>query len=146
MSDEVGFTDHGKIAIPEKGDIATEKIIADVNKKIAKETIEAGIRQETGTAPEKKGNLTKDVPQMVFRIAASVIGCKKFELDDDEASTIAANLNILIPIEGKIAALVVILMITLNKVYICLDAIKLKFGTKPIDEPPTKEKLPEQLK
>jgi hypothetical protein len=145
MSDEVGFTDHGKIAVPEKGDIATERIVADINKKITKETLEAGIRQETGTAPEKKGTMTKDVPQMVFRIAASVIGCKKFELDDEEASTIAANLNILIPIEGKIAALVVIVMITLNKVYICLDAIKLKFGTKPVEEAAPKD-LPPQLK
>ena len=151
MSDEISFEHKGNIEIPEKGDVATEKIIQEVNAKIKKEQIEGEIRKDTpGAEPEKKGSLTKDVPQAVFRLVARVIECEKFKLDDDEAATFAANLNILIPIEGKIAAFLIILLIVLNKVYICMDAIKAKFGHKKpeFDElsKPSKEKLPEVIR
>jgi len=147
MPDNIEFKDLGKIAIPDKGDIKTERIVADVEKKIAKEQIEGAVREDTGTAPEKKGQLTKDVPQMAFRVIASVIECKKFELDDTEAQTVAANLNILLPLDGKIVAVFVILLIVLNKVYVCMDAIKAK-ATKPGNlepEQPKRADLPPQI-
>ena len=147
MAEEIKFEHKGNIEIPDKGDIKTEKIVADVEQKINREKIEGAVRQDTGTAPEKKGTLTKDVPQAAFRIIAGVIDCPKFMLTDDEAASFAANLNILIPLEGKLAALMVLILITLNKVWTCLDAIKLKFGRRgSLDEMPVKkEKLSEQL-
>ena len=147
MTDEIAFKDLGNIEIPDKGDVKTEKIVAEVERKIAREQIEGVVRQDTGTEPEKKGTLTKDVPQAAFRIMAGIIDCQKFMLTDDEAAAFAANLNILIPVEGKIAALMVLILITLNKVWICMDAIKLKFGRRgSLEEIPKKEKLPEPIR
>jgi len=147
MSEEIKFEHKGNIAIPEKGDPVTEKMIQDINKKIVKEGLEGEIREATGTEKEssKKGNITKDVPQVVFRIIAAQIPCKKFELDDSEAETIAANLNILLPVDGKIAALIIIVLIVLNKVYVCLDAINARKGKLPADEKKDVT-LPEQIK
>lgn len=147
MGEEIKFEHKGNIEIPDKGDVKTEKIVSDVEKKIAREQIEGAVRQDTGTAPDKKGTLTKDVPQAAFRILAGVIDCPKFQLTDDEAASFAANLNILIPVEGKIAALLVLILITLNKVWTCMDAIKMKFGQRgSLEEPQIKKKdLPEQI-
>ena len=133
MAESIKFKDLGKIEVPEKSDVKEAKITSDVEQKIQREGIEQKVREETGTLPEKKGSLTKDVPQLIFRLCASGIDCKKFELSDDEAEIFAKNLNVLIPLDGKIAALVVLIMITVNKVLLCMDAIKAKFGTKEID-------------
>jgi hypothetical protein len=144
----IGFQDMGASEVADKGDPVLEKMRAEVVKKVTKEGIEAEVRQETGTEKtEAKGNFTKDVPQLAFRIIGDVIECPKFRLDDDEAAKFAYHLNILLPLDGKIASLVVLLMITLNKVYVCLDAIKRKFA-KPGDAADglkQKENLPEPL-
>jgi hypothetical protein len=146
MTDDISFEIKKPVDIPEKGDPVTEKMIQDINKKIQKEGLEGEIREATGTEKEgKKTGVTKDVPQVIFRIIAAQIPCKKFELDDNEAETIAANLNILLPLDGKIAAILVITLIVLNKVYICLDAINAKMGKKKPDEE-IGAKLPEQIK
>lgn len=146
MSDEIGFEDKGVIDVPEKGDIRTEKIISDVKKTIQKDQIKAVVSEEEGVAPEKKGSLTKDVPQMMFRIGAKIINCPKFELDESEASTMATHLNILLPVEGKMASLLVVIMITLNKVFMCMDAIKTKFNKTDIEKTDdNKPKLPEPI-
>jgi hypothetical protein len=147
---EITFEDKGDIDVPEKGDVNTEKMAAEVRKKVQKENIETVVRKEEGAEKpvEKKGSMTKDVPQLVFKICAKVIGCKNFELDDSDAQTFATHLNILIPIEGKLASLVVLVMITLNKVYICMDVITAKFASKgALEERGQKPSdLPEPLK
>ena len=143
---EIEFKDLGKIPIPDKGDVKTEKMTAEIEKKITKEQLEGQIREDTGTAPEKKGTLTKDVPQMAFRIIGGFIDCKRFELSEDEAQIFATHLNILLPLEGKVISLFIILMIVLNKVYLCLDKIKAmqnKGGLEP--EQPKRVDLPEPL-
>ena len=150
-NEEIGFIDVGKSDVADKGNVVEEKMRADITKKIQKEGIETEVRQETGTEKTAaSGSFTKDVPQLMFRIIADVIECPKFRLDDSEAATFAQHLNILLPLDGKIASLVVILMITLNKVFACLDAIKKKFGGSVADRPdelkkPEGEKLPEQM-
>ena len=105
MSDEVAFEHTGDIAIPDKGDINEEKMIASVKKKIQKEVIEDSVRKEEGAEKEKAGTMTKDVPQLVFKICSKAIACPKFELDDSEAATMATHLNVLIPLSGKMASL-----------------------------------------
>ena len=144
MSEEIKFEHKGNIEIPAKGDPVTEKMIQDINKKIQKEGLEGEIRESTGTEKDatKTGGFTKDVPQVVFRIIAHEIPCKNFELTENEAQIMATNLNILVPVDGKIAALIIIVLIILNKVYICLDAIKAR--GKPAEEKP-KEQLPPQI-
>jgi hypothetical protein len=147
MSDEIGFEDKGSIVIPEKGDVREEKIISDVSKGIQRDQIKTKLTEESGTAPEKKGTLTKDVPQVLFKMGAKFIDCPKFELDDQEAQTMATHLNILIPLEGKMVSLVVILMIVVNKMYVCMDAIKRKANKGALEEKEEKpaEKLPEAI-
>jgi len=145
MSDEIGFEDKGTIQIPEKGDVREEKIISDVSKGIQRDQIKTKLTEESGTAPEKKGTLTKDVPQVLFKMGARLIECPKFELDDQEAQTMATHLNILIPLEGKMVSLVVILMIVVNKVYVCMDAIKKKANKGALEEEKPADKLPEAI-
>lgn len=144
MSDEIGFEDKGNIEIPEKGDIRREKMISDVKKSLTREQIKDEVKDETGMS-EKKGALTKDVPQLVFKMGAKLIGCPKFELDDSEANTMATHLNILLPLDGKLASVVVVVMITLNKVFVCMDAISAKFKRSSIEKEEEKPNLPEQL-
>jgi len=147
--DTAGFQHTGDIKdIPIKDDVKTSRIIADETDKITAEKIRSAVRTNAGEEPKSKaepvGTMTKDAPQLVFRLVGGFIGCKKFELDDTEAQTVATHLNILIPMSGKLASLVVIIMITLNKVYICMDAIQAKLGkkndmlakSKPSDEAP----------
>lgn len=125
MPDEISFEHKPDIKVPDKGDVRQERVIESIEKKMNREQTEAELRGEAGEEPkEKKGSLTKDVPQMIFRICGGFIDCKKFELTDDEAQIMATHLNILLPLEGKIVSVVVILMIVLNKVYQCMDAIK----------------------
>lgn len=147
--DTPSYQDTGEIKdVPVKDDVKTSKVIADEMDKINKDKIVGAVRTAAGieAKPEPVGTMTKDAPQIVFRLIGGVIGCKKFELDDAEAATMAAHLNILIPLSGKVASLVIILMITLNKVYICLDAIKAKFAQTSIGEESEKRPdLPEPL-
>jgi len=145
MGDEIGFEDKGVINIPEKGDIREEKMVSDVKKNLDRKQIKETLEGETG-AVEKRGSMTKDVPQIIFKIGAKFIGCEKFELDDAEAQTFATHLNILIPLEGKLTSLVVILMITVNKIYGCMDAIQAKFKPKTIKKEQEHQNLPEQIK
>lgn len=145
-SDEVSFEDKGDIPVPDKGDITTEKVKASVKKKIQKEVIEQEVRKEEGAEKAPVSAMTKDVPQLLFRIGAKVIQCPKFELDDGEASTMATHLNILFPISGKLASVIVIVMITLNKVYICMDAIQARFRRSSVEpQAPPKPNLPEPI-
>jgi hypothetical protein len=147
MGEDVSFEHKKDIPIPEKGDIRTEKMIADAEKKVKKDAITGAVEEKEGVAKEKVGTLTHDVPQMGFRVIAGVIDCKKFELSEDEARIFAHHLNILLPLEGKVVSVFVILMIVLNKVYICMDAIK-RLQNKGALEPqqPKQAELPEQLK
>ena len=133
--DTAGFEHTGDINdIPVKGDVKTSRIIADETDKIGAEKIRDAVRTAAGETPKGKkepvGTLTKDAPQMVFRVVGGFIGCKKFELDDKDAEIYATHLNILFPVSGKLVSLIVLVMITLNKVYICMDAIQAKFGKK----------------
>lgn len=137
--DEMGFEDKGNIIVPEKGDVRTEKMVSDVKKGITKDQIKDELKQESGAVEPKKGSLTKDVPQLMFKVVAKTINCPKFELDDSEAQTMATHLNILLPIEGKVASVVVILMITINKVYTCMDAITAKLRPASIEEKPPQQ-------
>lgn len=134
MTDEVAFKDLGNKDIPDKGNIREEKVEEDIGKKIFKEEKEKEIRGETGTEPPAKGSFTKDVPQLAFRIVSELIPCPKFQLSDDEAKTMATHMNILLPLEGKLASVVVILMITLNKVFTCLDAIRARSKPKMVND------------
>lgn len=147
--DTISFEDTGEIAnVPVKDDVETSKIVADETQKIKGEKVRDAVRVRLGEEPKKQepvGTLTKDVPQLCFRIVGGFIGCKKFELDDAEAQTYATHLNILFPVSGKMISVVVLVMITLNKVYVCMDALKLKFGHKPAEEEEKQPDLPEQL-
>lgn len=147
MTDEIKFDHKGNVPVPEKEDPVTAKMTSEINKKIQKEGIESQVRQDTGTekTATKTGTMTKDVPQVVFKIAAGMIPCKRFELTEEEAQLMATNLNILIPVEGKIMALLVIILITLNKVYACLDVLKSKMGTASVEAEKPKEKLPDLI-
>lgn len=135
--------------VPPKDDVKESKIIDSEVNKIEADRIKENVRRSMGEAgpeePKPVGTMTKDCPQLVFRLIGGFIGCKKFELDDAEANTMAAHLNILIPMSGKLASVVIILMITLNKVYLCLDAIKAKMSKEPVEEKDKKEPLPEPL-
>lgn len=157
MSPDIGFTDLGDKKIPDKGEIRTEQMTEDIEKKLTKQQLEKQIKTDAGIEPERiaKGSFTKDVPQLLFRFGAAAIPCPKFNLTDEEAQTFATHLNILLPIEGKLASIVVIVMITLNKVYQCMDAIqarrtpaasKMPNDTPGFAEPPKEpEKKPNEV-
>jgi hypothetical protein len=142
---EVSFQDLGNVPVPEKGDIREEARVDRVTEKIAREEVEKAVRQETGTEKEKpKTPIPPDVPIICFKIAARFIECPKFELDEEEARILAHHLTILIPFEGKIISVIVILMVVANKVLACTDAIKKKFAPKPApEEAPVKTYRPE---
>jgi hypothetical protein len=150
--DAAAFVDTGIITdIPPKENAKVNKAVADETDRIERERVKETVRVSMGeqpAAPVPVGTMTKDCPQLVFRVLADVIGCKKFELEDSEASTMATHLNVLIPLSGKMASLVIVLMITLNKVYVCMDAIKAKFSDKSasVEKPAEKPaNLPEQI-
>jgi hypothetical protein len=144
MTDEVSFEDLGAVPVPPKGDIKTEALVDKVTAKIEREEVETVVRKETGTEKEKpKTPIPPDVPKMIFRIVARAIECPRFELDEEEARTVAHHLTILIPFEGKIISVVVILMVIANKTLTCMDAIKKKFAPKPPADVPEKAYKPE---
>ena len=141
---EFGFEDTGKKDVADKGDIKTEALTDKVKTGLKKQEIKTDLQSDAGTGPAPTGTMTKDVPQMIFRIGASLIGCPKFELTEKEAEDVATHLNILIPMQGKIVSVVFILLIVLNKVYTCMDAIKAKLGTNN-DQIPDGTKAPADL-
>jgi len=150
--DEAEFAHTGDIPnLPPKDDVKTNKAIADETDRVNRARIQEKVRISMGEQPAEPkpvGTMTRDCPQLIFRLAAKVIGCKQFELDDAEAQTMATQLNVLIPLSGKMAAFVVVMMITLNKVFICYDAIMRKFRKEPAEakEAVAKpEELPEPL-
>ena len=139
MPDEVSFEDLGPVEVPAKGDLKTEAIKDKVEAKITREVVEAEVRQDTGTEKAKPSTpIPPDVPIMCFKMVAKVIECPRFELDDEEARIVARHLTILIPFEGKIISVIVILMVVLNKTFTCMDAIKKKFAPAPapMEAPP----------
>ena len=85
--------------------------------------------------------LTKDTPKAIFRLCAGFIDCPRFNLSDEEAEIYARSLNILFPIEGKLIAVCNILLITVGKILLCIDAIKAKFGKK--EQPPGETEKPD---
>ena len=135
--------------VPPKDDVKTNKVVAETVDKINKERTADAVRVSMGEEPKKAvepvGTMTKDVPQLIFKLAAGAIECKKFELDDSEAQTMVAHLNVLLPLSGKAASVVIIVMITLNKVLACMDAIRAKMGNTPVEGKAEKEVLPEPL-
>ena len=141
------FNDTGSIPdIPAKEDVKRQKIIADETQKIETEKIKTEVRESLGEEkPAEKGTMTKDVPQLVFKLVGGFIECKKFELDDDEATTMATHLNVLLPLSGKAASVVIVLMITLNKVLACMDSIKAKLNKPGIETSEKKPELPEPI-
>lgn len=145
MTEDISFEHKKDVAIPEKGDIRTEKMVADAERKVQKDQIKGAVEEKEGVAKEKVGTLTHDVPQMGFRVIAGVIDCKRFELSEDEARIFAHHLNILLPLEGKVVSVFVLLMIVLNKVYICMDAIKRMQNKGSIDETKKAADLPPQM-
>lgn len=73
-------------------------------------------------------------------MVADFIDCPKFNLSDEEAGIVAKHLTILLPFEGWMVSAIVILMVIINKVIICMDAIKKKFGKeKPENAPESKD-------
>jgi hypothetical protein len=132
--------------IPDRGEIRTEQMTEDIEKKLTKQQLEKQIKTDAGLEPEKvvKGSFTKDVPQLLFRFGAAAIPCPKFNLTDEEAQTFATHLNILLPLEGKLASIVVIVMITLNKVYQCMDAIQARSKPKLANDAPGFEEKPQE--
>jgi hypothetical protein len=150
--ENIAFTDKGKVEVPPRNDVIEEKLRSEIGKKLLKENIEGELRAEDGQEPaKKKGGMTKDTPQVIFKLVGKIIQCPKFELDDGEAQLMATNLNILLPLDGKMAALVIVLMITINKCYQCFDALSRMFGPKAPEPMKTLQKqpsepLPEQIK
>jgi len=148
---EIGFENVGQMPVADRGNLKAEKMVQAVEDKVMKEQINSAVRKETGTETPKKGDgITKDVPKLLFRFGAKIIGCPRFNLDDAEAEVFARHLNILVPIEGKMASVVVLLMITINKCYECFDAIKDKLSPKgdapdELKDDKTGEPLPEQI-
>jgi len=136
--------------VPKKDDVKTSKVIADEMDKINKEKTVDAVRVSMGEEPKKAevvGTMTKDVPQLIFKLAAGFIDCKRFELDDSEAQTMVTHLNVLLPLSGKAASIVIILMITLNKVLMCIDSIRAKMGAAPAEAAGEKRTdLPEPLR
>jgi hypothetical protein len=140
QNETIAFTDKGAVQVPEKEDIIEGGVRAGISRKLLKERVEGELRAEEGQdvgGATKKGGMTKDTPQVIFRLIGKVIQCPKFELDDQDATLMATNLNILLPLDGKIAALVIVIMITVNKVVICFDAIARLFAKKPPADLPT---------
>lgn len=145
MPDEISFENKGNIEIPDKGDIRQERVVEGVKKTIQREQIDQVVREAEGAEKKQaKGSFTKDVPQLIFKIGAKQINCPRFELTEQEAETFAEHLNIVLPVSGKAASIVILIMITLNKVFICMDAIKEKMQPK-IEREPPRQDLPEQL-
>jgi len=144
---EISFENKGNIEVPDKGDIRTEKMVEASKKAVDREQIDAEVRKELGAEKGEaaKGSFTKDVPQLVFNLAAKWIDCPRFALDDQEAQTFATHLNIVLPIGGKAASVVILIMITLNKVLLCMDAIKAKFAPPQIEKPERRNEPGEQL-
>lgn len=147
---EISFEHKPDKTVPDKGNIREEEMTEDIAAKLKKQQLEKDMKVAAGVEPEKekKGSFTKDVPQLLFRFGAAAIPCPKFNLTDEEAQTFAYHLNILLPIEGKLASIVVIVMITLNKVYQCLDAIQARAKPKPMpnNEPGFEKPAPEPEK
>jgi hypothetical protein len=63
--------------IPDRGEIRTEQMTEDIEKKLTKQQLEKQIKTDAGLEPEKvaKGSFTKDVPQLLFRFGAAAIPC-----------------------------------------------------------------------
>ena len=129
--DTASFEHLGDIPIPEKPDMQRQAMKTQVEHKLMKEDVEKEVRQETGAVPEKKGTLSPDMPKALFSIAAGFVECPKMNLDEDQAKIYADSLNVLFPVEGKIVALLNIIIITAGKVVTCWDAIKKKFAPAP---------------
>jgi hypothetical protein len=135
---DVSFQHLPDKTIPDKGNIREEEMTEDITRKIDKQEMEKDIRKATDTEPEKdkKGSFTKDVPQLAFRFVAVLIPCPKFNLSDEDATVFAEHLNILVPIGGKYASVIVLTMIILNKVFVCMDAIQARSKPKMDNEQP----------
>lgn len=145
--DTPGFKDLGSMPIPDRENAEDAKTVKTELKSIRKGQVVKAVRKAAGEEDRKKTEIPASVPKLIFHLGAKFIDCEKFNLDEKEANLIAQQLTILIPIDGKIAPILIIIAIVVEKVVVCFDRIMLKFGkTEGLDKTVKKPDLPEPIK
>ena len=129
---------------------ANEKANRDAAiKKLEKTQTDKQVRAEAGIIeiPKEPEQIPKELPKYLFRSGAKVIGCPKFNIDDDEAKLLAKHISILTGnINSKIFSLIIILIVVISKVVECMEAFKNKFGKKKEAEKKTTDQIYEEQK
>lgn len=147
--DEVSFEVVTDAEVPDRADVNETQMHDAVKSAVDRAEARKQEMKDRGIAgAERKGTLAPEMPKALFSIVAGFIDCQKFNLDDTQAKIYADSLNVLFPVEGKIVAVLNLLIITAGKCVTCYDAIKRKFAGAPKDElipAEQKKDLPEQL-
>lgn len=137
---EIGFDKQVPKEVPETFDDAEhQKLKRDAVKKLDRAQADQEVRAEAGITeiPKAPEAIPKELPKLMFHVGAKIIHCEKFELEKDEAATVAKHLSIIIgPVSSKIYSVIIISMVAMSKVSDCFGKISDKLHKKNRDEDP----------
>lgn len=138
MDNSIVFDEGTDKKIPEF--IDTDSVEKTIEKKVILKELEKDIKQEvTGeTKPlTVKESVPKEIPDMIFKAGAKIIGCPLFILDNDESVLMAKHFsNIVGQQSSKLYSILIIFIVVISKISGCIGAInnKVKGLTKKDDK------------
>lgn len=138
---DIGFDTSSDVPLGDIADDEKEVMMDSVKGSIEKEQMRKKVRADMGMTdtPKPAESIPPELPKMMFKIGAKIIGCDRFNLDPEEAKTFAKHASIIIgPVNSKIYSIFMVTIILLSKVNDCWnkakDLLKGKKGEKKEDK------------
>ena len=115
---------------------ASEQELRDASiRKLEKAQVDHQVRSEAGIddVPKTTESIPKELPKMLFKFGSKVIGCERFQCDDEEARVLAKHMSVLIgSVSSKWYSLLIIVIVVVGKVSDCFERIReMIHGKKP---------------
>ena len=134
-ADEIAYSEPEKKPTPAVVD-ASEQELRDASiRKLEKAQVDHQVRKEAGIddVPSTPESIPKELPKMIFKFGSKVIGCERFQVDDEEARVLAKHMSVLIgSVSSRWYSAIIIIVVVVSKVSDCFERIReMIHGKKP---------------
>ena len=134
-ADEIAYSEPEKKPTPAVVD-ASEQELRDASiRKLEKAQVDHQVRSEAGIddVPKTPESIPKELPKMLFKAGSKIIGCDRFQCDDEEARVLARHMSVLIgAVPSKWYSLLIIVIVVIGKISDCSERIReMIHGKKP---------------
>lgn len=142
--DIIEYSEPEKKPTPIVADATAQELRDASIRKLEKAQADHQVRKEAGIddVPSTPESIPKELPKMLFKFGSKVIGCERFQVDEEEARVLAKHMSVLIgSVSSRWYSGIIILVVVISKVSDCFERIReMIHGKKP--EQPTS--IPDQ--